>query len=296
MPPLPYPLHGMMPASPTSASRSQKQQPQEPQSEKPRPQPAKNKYDWSKALTRKHVSTPEDPYAFLRHFDTAFLIDDSAAMGNYWSQVGALLDQIAPICTEHDRNGIDIYFVNHRPRGYLFHSLLGRGGDRAGYLHIGDVTGSPSMRDNVAGIFSGVRPRGRCRLGHRLSHILDAYLDEIRRELRRRHKVRPLNLIVITAGVTDDDPVDTLTRTARRLDEMGAPPYQVGVQFFRVGENEQARRALEFADDGLAEAMDFRDMVDTVTWSGRPGELSADALLKVVLGAVERSIDKQEVQ
>lgn len=277
-----------------STPKSQEPQPKEPRPQTPQSRPtAKN--DWSKALTRKHVTTAEDPYAFLRHFDTAFLIDDSAAMGNYWSQVGALLDQIAPICTEHDRNGIDIYFVNHHPRGYLFHNLIGNAKDRAGYLHIGQVTGAPSMRDNVAGIFSSVRPHGKCRLDHRLSHILDGYVDAMRRERRRNRRVRPLNLIVITAGVTNDDPTETLARTARELDKMGAPPYQVGVQFFRVGENEQARRALEFVDDGLAEAMDFRDMVDTVTWSGRPGELSPDAVLKVVLGAVERSIDKQEV-
>ncbi|KAI1777230.1 hypothetical protein F4818DRAFT_439589 [Hypoxylon cercidicola] len=256
-------------------------------------QPAKS--DWSKALTRKHVTTSEDPYAFLKHFDTAFLIDDSAAMGNYWSQVGALLDQIAPICTEHDRNGIDIYFVNHHPCGYVFYNLIGSPKDRAGYQNIGQVMGSPSMRDNVAGIFSSITPQGKCRLDHRLSHILDGYIDEMRRQLRRGHKIKPLNLIVITAGITDDNPIDTLTRTARKLDEMKAPSYQVGVQFFRMGQNENARQALEFVDDDLAEAMDFRDMVDTVTWSGKPGELSPDAVLKVVLGAVERSIDKQKV-
>lgn len=271
-----------MPASPTR------------QSQEPRSKPASN--DWSKALTRKHVTTTEDPYAFLKHFDTAFLIDDSAAMGNYWSQVGALLDQIAPICTEHDRNGIDIYFVNHHPRGYFFYSLIGSQRDRAGYKHIGQVTGAPSMRDNVAGIFSSIRPHGKCRLDHRLGHILDGYVDQMRRQLRRGHRIKPLNLIVITAGITDDNPIDTLMRTARKLDEMKAPPYQVGVQFFRMGQNENARQALEFVDDDLAEAMDFRDMVDTVTWSGQPGELSPDAVLKVVLGAVERSIDKQKVQ
>ncbi|XXG95780.1 hypothetical protein Hte_002051 [Hypoxylon texense] len=271
-----------MPASPTRNT-------QEPLS-----LPVQN--DWSKALTRKHVSTSEDPYAFLKHFDTAFLIDDSAAMGNYWSQVGALLDQIAPICTERDRNGIDIYFVNHHPRGYFFYNFIGRDMDRAGYRHIGQVTGAPSMRDNVAGIFSSVRPHGKCRLAHRLGHILDGYLDEMRRQWRLRgHRIKPLNLIVITAGITDDDPGETLMRTARKLDEMKAPSYQVGVQFFRMGQNENARRKLELLDGDLAEAMKFRDMVDTVTWSGQPGELSPDAVLKVVLGAVERSIDKQQV-
>ncbi|KAI0173488.1 hypothetical protein GGR52DRAFT_571996 [Hypoxylon sp. FL1284] len=280
--PLPYPLEGTIPAGPAPT-------PQEPASEP-------TKHNWSKALTRKQVSTREDPYAFLQHFDTAFLIDDSASMGNYWSQVGALLDRVAPICTERDRNGVDVYFVNHRPRGRFFYGFTGtREDDRAGYRYIGQVAGSPSMRDSIAGIFSSVRPAGKCRLGHRLGRILDAYVDRMRRELRRGQRVKPLNLIVITAGIADDNLVEAVVRTARALDEMGAPSYQVGVQFFQVGDNENARQAFRFVDDNLAEAMDFRDMMDTVTWSGDPGELSPDAVLKVVLGAVERSIDKKNI-
>ncbi|KAI2628509.1 hypothetical protein GGR54DRAFT_346979 [Hypoxylon sp. NC1633] len=248
-------------------------------------------------LTREHAATPEDPYRFLKHFDTVILIDDSAEMERYWGQVGTLLEKIAPICTERDRNGIDIYFVNHHPRGYHIYGLIGRETDRAGYRHIGQVTGTPEMRDNVTGIFQSVKPGGKCRLGHRLAQILDKYMRDyhwcVRGKGMRGDAVVPLNIIVITAGVTDDNPNDTLIRTARQLDELDAPEYQVGIQFFRVGHDESARQAMKFADESLAQAMDFRDMVDTVTWSGKEGELSPDAVLKVVLGAVERSIDKE---
>ncbi|KAI1798801.1 hypothetical protein F4811DRAFT_162273 [Daldinia bambusicola] len=250
-------------------------------------------------LTRKHIRTHEDPYAFLKHFDTVFLIDDSKSMEKHWNEVGILLEKIAPICTERDPNGIDIYFVNHRPRGYHMYAAFGLDADRSGYLHIGQVTGAPGMRDNVAGIFGRIKELGsHCRLDRRLSYILDRYVHDYERS-RRHHgagsgnTIRPLNLIVITAGITDDNPYDTLIRTARKLDILGAPPYQVGVQFFRVGDDEGARQALDIADNVLSDALDIRDIVDTTTWSGKLGDLSPDAVLKVVLGAVERSIDKQ---
>ncbi|OTB10079.1 hypothetical protein K445DRAFT_44862, partial [Daldinia sp. EC12] len=216
-------------------------------------------------LKRKHIRTREDPYAFLKHFDTVFLIDDSKSMKNHWSEVGTLLEKIAPICTERDPNGIDIYFVNHRPRGY--------------YISIKQL-------------------KSRCRLDRRLGYILDQYMRDYEQSRKDKsmglgNTLRPLNLIVITAGITDDNPYDTLIRTARKLDILGAPPYQVGVQFFRVGDDEGARKALEVADNDLSDALDIRDMVDTTTWSGGLGDLSPDAVLKVVLGAVERSIDKQ---
>ncbi|KAI8965375.1 hypothetical protein F5Y11DRAFT_8807 [Daldinia sp. FL1419] len=250
-------------------------------------------------LTRKHITTDEDPYAFLRHFDTVFLIDDSKHMFKHWGEVGLLLEKIAPICTERDQNGIDIYFVNHRPRGYYMYTALGLGADRSGYLHIGQSVGVSNMRDNVAGIFDSIKKLGsHCRLDHRLSHILDRYVRDYEQSRKdggteSSSTVRPLNLIVITAGITDDNPYDTLIRTARKLDILGAPPYQVGVQFFRVGKDEQACQALDYADDYLSDALDIRDMVDTTTWSGHLGDLSPDDLLKVVLGAVERSLDKQ---
>ncbi|KAL5398830.1 hypothetical protein PMIN03_012744 [Paraphaeosphaeria minitans] len=55
-------------------------------------------------------ATDDDPYAFLRNFDTIFLIDDSGSMaGSRWSQVEQALTVIAPICAERDEDGIDVY-------------------------------------------------------------------------------------------------------------------------------------------------------------------------------------------
>ena len=58
----------------------------------------------------------DDPFLFLANFDTIFLIDDSGSMDaetpSRWHQVGSTLSKIAPICTQHDEDGIDIHFLN----------------------------------------------------------------------------------------------------------------------------------------------------------------------------------------
>ncbi|KAI0376456.1 hypothetical protein F5Y04DRAFT_292700 [Hypomontagnella monticulosa] len=292
-PSLPYPLESTIPTGPNASH--------EDSSSSSHHSSSREGHNFQ--ITRKHIGSPSDPYAFLRHFDTVFLIDDSANISEHWHEVGVLLERIAPICTSHDPNGIDIYFVHHRPRGSFLYS------DRSGYRHIGLARGTPGMRDHVAGIFAGVMPRGKSKLGHRLGYVLDHYMREYERSRKARGdggrsggdgengggSVRPLNVIVITAGGYDDDsPSKPIVRTARKLDHLGAPSYQVGVQFFLIGADEEARKAIEATDYDLSEELGMRDIADVVTWSGKPGELSPDALLKVVLGAVERSIDKQQ--
>ncbi|KAL7622443.1 hypothetical protein AAE478_007948 [Parahypoxylon ruwenzoriense] len=292
--PLPYPLETTIPAGPSPGPSEGDRSHHLPQ------------HGEKKMPARERISTDnDDPYAFLKHFNTVFLIDDSASMEPYWPEVGALLEKIAPICIEHDRNGIDIFFVNHRPRGYFAYSLIDRGLLRMGYRNIGLMDGVREMRDNVTGILAGVKPRGKCKLDRSLGRILDHYVGAFHTMQVVRpglsdgkvapRRIMPLNLIVVTDGIVDDNPNDSLIRTARKLDEMDAPPDQVGVQFFRVGDDGKARQAMDATDDLLSDALDVRDMVDTTTWSGKPGELSPDAVLKVVLGAVERSIDKVKI-
>ncbi|EXM13006.1 hypothetical protein FOTG_18522 [Fusarium oxysporum f. sp. vasinfectum 25433] len=61
------------------------------------------------------ITSAEDRYAFLSTFDTIFVIDDSGSMaGRSWREVREALSTIAPICTSHDPDGIDVYFLNHR--------------------------------------------------------------------------------------------------------------------------------------------------------------------------------------
>ena len=245
---------------------------------------------YGKKFTRKDVTSDEDPFAYLRHFDTAFLIDDSESMRPYWGEVRELLNAIADLCVTYDKNGIDVYFVNHRPRGSFFTG-------KYGYKNIGNTNGEVEFHDNIAGIFHNVEPKGKCRLGEVLGRIFDDYLHELYAVLRYTESkyLKPLNLIVITAGHCDDNPFRYLLGCAKRLDELDAPPYQLGVQLFQIGQDEGVRQKWEYADEDLTETRGFRDIVDTVTWTGNPGELSAEAVLKVVLGSVCKSLDKTEV-
>jgi hypothetical protein len=95
-------------------------------------------------------------------------------------------------------------------------------------------------------------------------------------------------------NTTADDPESTIASIAKRLDQVHAPLTQLGIQFVQVGDDAKARRYLEELDDELANIHKIRDMVDTTASSklGNDG-LSGDALVKVLVGAVNRRIDRK---
>jgi len=219
-------------------------------------------------------TTADNPYAFLSTFDTVFLIDDSGSMtGRSWKETAQALKAITPICTAHDADGIDVYFLNEK--------------DSSEYRNI-------TRAADVDAIFHSVRPRGSTPTGSRLNAILKPYLATLER--KGADNVKPLNLIVITDGVASDDVESVIIAAAKKLDRWDAPAWQIGIQFFQVGEERGAAEALRELDDGLAEMGAGRDIVDTVPWEGENGKgLSADVVLKTVLGAVNRRLDRKRV-
>ena len=198
--------------------------------------------------------------------------------GRSWRETSLALAAIAPICTAHDKDGIDIYFLNAR--------------DDASYQNI-------TRPSDVQRIFETVRPSGGTPTGTRLNAILKPYLKECEATKGNMESVKPLNIIVITDGVPTDDPESVIVSVAKKLDKMDAPPWQVGIQFFQVGEERGAAEALQDLDDGLsAMGGGIRDIVDTVPWKSQTGGatgLNADGILKVVLGAVNRRLDRKRV-
>ncbi|OAL43126.1 hypothetical protein IQ07DRAFT_304257 [Pyrenochaeta sp. DS3sAY3a] len=55
-------------------------------------------------------SPDNDKYAFLKAFDTGFFIDDSGSIdGKSWREIGADMEDIFSICTQYDRDGIEIH-------------------------------------------------------------------------------------------------------------------------------------------------------------------------------------------
>lgn len=222
-----------------------------------------------------NASTPDDPFAFLSSFDTVFLIDDSGSMaGRSWKETAAALKSITPICTAHDADGIDIYFLNEP--------------DNPEYRNI-------TQPADVDRVFNSVRPRGTTPTGTRLRAILKPYLADLERKCARKEEKKPLNIIVITDGVPSDDPESVIIAAAKQLDKLEVPAWQVGIQFFQVGEEMGAAEALKELDDGLVEmGGGIRDMVDTVPWNGKSGSgLNGMGIMKVVLGAVTRRLDRK---
>ncbi|QSZ34704.1 hypothetical protein DSL72_007559 [Monilinia vaccinii-corymbosi] len=245
--------------------------------------------------TAENVPPPHDldgsPYALLSKFDTVLLIDDSSSMEwgsrpTAWEQVNLALRTIAPIVTAYDADGIDVYFMNHRSndRGNEIEGVAG-----TGFYKIQNV-------DSVEEIWSLVnRPQGLTPTGGRIRHILSPYMKRLKREMKAGREVKPLNLIVITDGIATDDPEAEIVKVARDLDALDAPLTQVGIQFFQVGTDLGAKKALEDLDDALEHRHNIRDMVDTVTWSGRSSAagLTGDGVVKAVLGAIIKRLDRK---
>ncbi|KAK2926800.1 von Willebrand factor A-like domain superfamily [Fusarium oxysporum f. sp. vasinfectum] len=231
------------------------------------------------------ITSAEDRYAFLSTFDTIFVIDDSGSMaGRSWREVRETLSTIAPICTSHDPDGIDVYFLNHRS------PAVGTGVQApGGYFQIRDA-------NQVQHLFESVRPCGATPTGSRLHSILKPYVAHLSRRAANVDSTKPVNIIVITDGCPTDDPESIIIHHAKKLDQIEAPPHQVGIQFFQVGNELGATKALRELDDDLAD-QGIRDMVDAATWNSATSEksnvLTADGILKVVLGAVVRRLDRR---
>lgn len=243
-------------------------------------------------LTAFTTAGPEDPYSFLGTFDTTLLIDDSGSMaGRSWREVSQAISIIAPIVTKHDADGVDIHFLNHKSTDQ---GLPAEGIAPGGYRGI-------KRAATVNEIFDRVRPSGGTPTGIRLHNILKPYLAKVEKEMAAGKEVKPLNVIVLTDGVPSDDVESVLLSAAKKLDKLDAPPFQVGVQFFQVGNEPGAKEALEELDDEISSLVEggVRDIVDTVTWTGGASAseggvgLTGDGILKVVLGSIVKRLDRR---
>lgn len=217
------------------------------------------------------ADSDNDPYAFLKTFDTVFVIDDSGSMaGRSWRETGKALEMITPICTQRDADGIDIYFLNH-PDSTMYRNVTSAG--------------------TIIEIFQSVRPGGATPTGQRLHKILKPYLE---RYEKHPESTKPINIIVITDGVPTDDVESPIISAAKKLDKFDAPAWQVGIQFFQVGRDPDARDALKALDDELGNVAgdsDLRDIVDTVPFTGTDNaELSAAGIMKVVSESIQATL------
>lgn len=236
--------------------------------------------------------------------------------GRSWKEVSFALKSITPICVTHDPDGIDIYFLNQpdqerfkriksvREVERIFEEVRPGGGTRTGG-RLMDILGGYVKRieeqqrrrrrmaaNTTNNTFTTPGVSGAGERNRQEEFLFEAAPGEGQDD----EFPRPLNIIVITDGVPSDDPESVIIHAARKLDALDAPPWQVGIQFFQVGEEQGAADALRELDDGLVErGGGVRDMVDTVPWSGGKGKgLNAEGILKVVLGGVNRRLDRKD--
>ena len=225
------------------------------------------------------VRSAEDPYELLQRFDTVFIVDDSGSMKEHWSATRNALETVATVALKHDRDGVDIHFMNN-PRYDAW-----------------NVKSATHVRQ----LFNQVRPSGVTPTGQCLDEILRDYLDRyISSKIpgpdgQQQPKIKPLNIVVITDGEPTDDVESVIVSVARKLERLNAPLHQVGIQFLQIGDGVEAREALEELDDALAGIFDIRDMVDTTQFVKEGEQITGKLLLKALLGGVNRIWDRREM-
>ncbi|KAE9407289.1 hypothetical protein BT96DRAFT_153031 [Gymnopus androsaceus JB14] len=191
--------------------------------------------------------------------------------GSLWAEARLALSSIADTASKFDEDGIDIHFINSKKEGL-------------------NVKSSRQVMD----LFDSIRPYGSTYLGRTLDVLLGDYLDEIEAAKPDKvalRKIKPKNFIVITDGEPSDDPEEVIANAAKRLDAGKFPLAQLGIQLVQIGRGEEAKRYLNRLDNTLTEKYQIRDIVDTTPYFG---QISHDALIKIMLGGINRKMDRSK--
>ncbi|KAI0832719.1 hypothetical protein BC628DRAFT_1348038 [Trametes gibbosa] len=220
-------------------------------------------------------NTIEDALETLRKYNTIIIVDDSGSMskGGLWTEAREALAALADVAAKYDTDGIDVCFLNSRKTG-------------------ANMTSSSQIRR----LFDSVVPRGATPIGERLEDLLLYYLNELDAAKKSGgvaavKAMKPVNYIILTDGVPTDDPASVIAAAARRLDEGQYPLSQIGIQFVQIGNHRAATEYLRSLDDELQEEYHVRDIVDTTPYLG--GRLNADTIIKILLGGINRRVDKR---
>ncbi|KAG8984582.1 Bud site selection protein 20 [Tulasnella sp. 427] len=234
----------------------------------------------------------------LQHYDTIFIIDDSGSMlqddsdsnttpkgksrqthRTRWEKARDALEAVVAMATQHDGNGVDIYFLNSEE----------------------SAENCQDERD-VMDLFRRVTPRGKTPTGSVLKKLITPYIASITpwpEKADVKSLPKPRNYIVITDGrPTDTDGTrlkNVIAEFAQRLDEGGVPLTQLGIQFLQVGDADDASEALKELDGdlkGLIKNGKIRDIVDTIPFEQLNGDISENHIIKVLVGSINKRVDK----
>jgi hypothetical protein len=259
----------------------------------------------------------DDEYRVLELWDIIFLIDDSGSMAadedghaiplwsrkeSRWDETRDILKTIAPICTKYDKNGISVYFMNNK--------------NPEDEDQVGGGWHNIQKADQVHSLFAKVKPDGWTPTGMRIQNIMQPLVGDYCQRVERMNPLnyagmKPVYLIVFTDGKASDDPESQIASLATQLDRAGrpvrpehlygpgAPARQFGIQFFQVGNDPTATKALQDMDDNMASTHGCRDMVDTVTCvrrnKGGRQPLTAELILKTLKGGMNAAEDRKKI-
>ncbi|KAI0353131.1 hypothetical protein OH77DRAFT_1427924 [Trametes cingulata] len=220
-------------------------------------------------------NTIEDALETLRKYNTVIIVDDSGSMtkGDRWKEAREALAALADVASKYDTDGIDVCFLNSNKTG-------------------SNMTSGAQIRR----LFDSVNPRGATPIGERLEELLLYYLEELENAKKSGGQaavkaIKPINYIIITDGAPTDDPAVVIAAAAKRLDEGRYPLTQVGIQFVQIGDSRDATAYLQALDDELQTVYNVRDIVDTTPYLN--GRLTADTIIKILLGGINRRVDKR---
>lgn len=205
----------------------------------------------------------------LLFFNLHRIVDDSSSMNvnerpdgsmgqSRWEEARDALAGMVQLAAQYDSDGVDVHFLNSEK------SI--EGCREAGA---------------VKQLFDSIVPEGTTPTGTKLEMLLLQYMDDIEAFKKTRQGVEPpkRNYVVITDGAASDDPESVIVATAQRLDRGNFPLSQVGIQFVQVGDDAEAREALQELDDAVQGQHACRDIVDTVPYAGMA--LKPDMIVKV---------------
>ncbi|KAM0753110.1 hypothetical protein T439DRAFT_323737 [Meredithblackwellia eburnea MCA 4105] len=206
----------------------------------------------------------EDPFSTLGRYDLVFMVDDSPSMVDLWAETKSALMGVAAKCVKYDKDGIELLFLNNE-------------------THLHNVTSDSTIRE----AFDSVVPSGSTPTGLQLDEVLRPYIESVEDAKTTKAKVKPLVLVVLTDGRADDTDLvkEVIIEMAQRLDDIRAPPRQLGISLIQIGDDEDAAAFLKELDDDLKAEAGVRDIVATVPYQG---QMSTDFILKAALGSVMR--------
>ncbi|KAF8172801.1 hypothetical protein K438DRAFT_2023665 [Mycena galopus ATCC 62051] len=231
----------------------------------------------------------ENELEILKKYDTVILVDDSFSMNwpgskrglSRWDEARKALEPLAEVAGKYDQDGIDIHFLND-PRSGL----------------------GLKTSEDVRTVFNRVTPDGPTPTGDRLEQLLKPHLEILEEATIQRDgtpidketgkAIKRINFIVITDGESSDDVKGPVIDAATRLTALrNLNSVQLGIQFFQIGKDARATKALKELDDDISKAENIRDIVDTTPYK-KLNPITSKGLLKVLAGGINRRVDAQQ--